>query len=204
MDPSDEHTRKNDNFDSLSPETPMPPTVLPLPFTLEAGPGRSAKDRFLALFEREHMTTMRVLTAYPSDRLNFRPHERCGSARELAWVLVRGKAMMIKALTIGFDWSSTLPAPLIPPSSLDAIVAAFDREHRRVVELLREMPDERLTETVKFFVGPRRLGDVEKLDLLWMVLHDQIHHRGQLTIYLRMAGGKVPSIYGPSADEPWQ
>jgi uncharacterized damage-inducible protein DinB len=117
---------------------------------------------------------------------------------------VRGKAMMIKALTIGFDWSSTLPAPLIPPSSLDAIVAAFDREHRRVVELLREMPDERLTETVKFFVGPRRLGDVEKLDLLWMVLHDQIHHRGQLTIYLRMAGGRVPSIYGPSADEPWQ
>ena len=99
MDSADEHTRKNDDTDSdsLSPEMIMPPNVLPLPFTLESGPGRSAKDRFIALFEREHMTTMRVLTAYPSDRLNFRPHERCGSARELAWVLVRGKAMMIKA-----------------------------------------------------------------------------------------------------------
>jgi uncharacterized damage-inducible protein DinB len=36
-----------------------------------------------------------------------------------------------------------------------------------------------------------------------MFLHDQIHHRGQLTVHLRMAGGRVPSIYGPSKDEPW-
>jgi uncharacterized damage-inducible protein DinB len=51
--------------------------------------------------------------------------------------------------------------------------------------------------------APKTIGDVPKIDLLWMVLHDQIHHRGQFSIYLRMADGKVPSIYGPTADEPW-
>jgi len=41
------------------------------------------------------------------------------------------------------------------------------------------------------------------VDFLWFLLCDQIHHRGQLSVYLRMADGKVPSIYGPSGDEPW-
>jgi uncharacterized damage-inducible protein DinB len=42
------------------------------------------------------------------------------------------------------------------------------------------------------------------MDVLWYLLNDQIHHRGQFSVYLRMAGAKVPSIYGPSKDEPWQ
>lgn len=45
--------------------------------------------------------------------------------------------------------------------------------------------------------------DQMSMDLLWFLLFDEIHHRGQFSIYLRMADGKVPSIYGPSADEPW-
>jgi uncharacterized damage-inducible protein DinB len=48
------------------------------------------------------------------------------------------------------------------------------------------------------------MGDVRRQDFLWMMLNDMIHHRGQFSVYLRMAGGKVPSIYGPSKDEPWQ
>jgi uncharacterized damage-inducible protein DinB len=57
--------------------------------------------------------------------------------------------------------------------------------------------------TVVFMVGPRQKGDVPLADFVEFMLGDQIHHRGQLSVYLRMAGGKVPSIYGPSADEPW-
>ena len=65
------------------------------------------------------------------------------------------------------------------------------------------MPDERLLESVKFFTGPKTLGDVRRLDFAWFLLMDEIHHRGQFSIYLRMADGIVPSIYGPSGDEPW-
>jgi uncharacterized damage-inducible protein DinB len=73
----------------------------------------------------------------------------------------------------------------------------------RTVALVEQMPDSQTGDTVKFFTGPKTLGDIPKLDFLWFLLCDQIHHRGQFSVYLRMAGGKVPSIYGPSGDEPW-
>jgi uncharacterized damage-inducible protein DinB len=47
------------------------------------------------------------------------------------------------------------------------------------------------------------MADVRVIDILWFMLMDSIHHRGQLSVYVRMTGGKVPSIYGPSGDEPW-
>jgi uncharacterized damage-inducible protein DinB len=56
---------------------------------------------------------------------------------------------------------------------------------------------------VPFMTGPRQFGEVSKLALCMLMLNDSIHHRGQLSVYLRMSGGKVPSIYGPSRDEPW-
>ena len=87
--------------------------------------------------------------------------------------------------------------------ALDAVLAAVEQTHRDFGDLIQAMPDEKLMETVKFFVAPKTMGDVRRMDLLWSLLHDEIHHRGQFSIYLRMAGGKVPSIYGPSADEPW-
>jgi uncharacterized damage-inducible protein DinB len=72
-----------------------------------------------------------------------------------------------------------------------------------VVDLVNKMSDDQLRETIKFFTAPKTLGDVPKIQFLWMTLHDHIHHRGQFSIYLRMADGKLPSIYGPTADEPW-
>ena len=47
------------------------------------------------------------------------------------------------------------------------------------------------------------MGDVRIMDIFWLMLMDSVHHRGQFSVYLRMSGGKVPSIYGPTADEPW-
>jgi uncharacterized damage-inducible protein DinB len=71
------------------------------------------------------------------------------------------------------------------------------------VEAISKMSEEQLFETIKFFTAPKTIGDITKMQFLWMILCDQIHHRGQFSIYLRMADGKVPSIYGPTADEPW-
>ena len=72
-----------------------------------------------------------------------------------------------------------------------------------MLDLITQTPDDALHGTVKFFVAPGTLGDIPKIQFLWFLGCDQIHHRGQMSVYLRMAGGKVPSIYGPSADEPW-
>ncbi|HEX2092706.1 MAG TPA: DinB family protein [Longimicrobiaceae bacterium] len=166
-------------------------------------PAMSPKQRFLDVYERETETTLRVLRSYPDDRLDLRPAEKCKTARELAWLFVMEQGMGETAMTTGFDWSSPPPPPPPLPETVGEIADAFDAGRRRLLEVLRGTDDEALSGTVKFLVAPKTIGDVPKLDFLWFLLHDQIHHRGQFSVYLRMAGAKVPSIYGPTADEPW-
>jgi uncharacterized damage-inducible protein DinB len=83
------------------------------------------------------------------------------------------------------------------------VIDAYEKSRDDLVGQLRDSGNTNLDGTVKFFVAPKQMGDVPLGDFVWFILHDQIHHRGQLSVYLRMAGGKVPSIYGPTADEPW-
>lgn len=160
------------------------------------------KEQFLTQFEREHETTMRVLRAYPPNKLDLRPAPKCKTARELAWIFAMEQEMTHRALTRGLNPSD--PASRTePPATLEEIVSGAEEAYRRVLELVRGMPDAELAGTTRFFVAPRTMGDIPKLRFLWLLLHDQIHHRGQFSIYLRMADGRLPSIYGPTADEPW-
>jgi uncharacterized damage-inducible protein DinB len=163
----------------------------------------SPKQRFLEVYDQEHEKTMRVLRAYPADKAEFKPSERCKTARELAFIfpLERGLGTMVfnDVFAKGGPSGKTPEAP----ASWDAILAAAEQTHKEFADLIRSMPEEKLDETVKFFTGPGKMGDFKRLDFAWFLLHDEIHHRGQFSIYLRMAGGKVPSIYGPSGDEPW-
>ncbi len=163
----------------------------------------SGKDQFLRAFEREHEITMRVLRAYPADQLDLRPHALCKSARELAWVFVAecglGTMVFHDAFAKGGPSGGAPPAP----ESWDAILHALESAHREFGDLIRNTPEEQLAETVKFFVAPKTLGDVSRMEFAWFLLNDEIHHRGQFSVYLRMAGGIVPSIYGPTREEPW-
>jgi uncharacterized damage-inducible protein DinB len=161
------------------------------------------KQQFLGAYKMETATTLKVLRAYPKDKMDLRPAPKSKNARELAWMFASEQGLMEKAITKGFDWSvPPMPQPA-PPQSMEAILEALEEGHQRVIGIVEKMGDEQLLETVKFFTAPKVLGDVPKIQFLWMVLCDQIHHRGQFSIYLRMADGKVPSIYGPTADEPW-
>jgi uncharacterized damage-inducible protein DinB len=161
------------------------------------------KQQFLSSYDQEHATTMKVLRAYPADKLDLRPHKMCKDARELAWMFVIEQGFMEKGATVGFDWS-TPPAPFPkPPESWETQLSIFDEGQKRVAAAVNALNDQQLFDTIKFFTGPKEIGDMPKIQFLWMILCDQIHHRGQFSIYLRMADGKVPSIYGPTADEPW-
>jgi uncharacterized damage-inducible protein DinB len=164
---------------------------------------KSPKQQFFDAFEREHERTMRVLRAYPDDQSDFKPHERARTARDVAWPLVLGQErLMTKALTTGFDWSKPPDPTPEKPATMAAMADMCETAHRKVVELLRGVDDTKLDGVVQFFVAPKTLGDFQTLDFLWFLLFDHIHHRGQLTVYLRMVG-KVPAVYGPSGDEPW-
>ena len=164
----------------------------------------SQKQRFLEVYEKEHETTMRVLRAFPADQAEFRPNERCKPARELAWTFAIEPRL--GTMVIFNDvFASGMPSgkPPATPDSWDAVMSGIEQAHKEFADQIRATPEERLEGTSKFMTGPKTLGDVPRLDFLWFLLHDEIHHRGQFSIYLRAAGGRVPSIYGPSEHEPW-
>ena len=157
------------------------------------------KEQFLSTVAREFPTTMRVLKAYPAGRGDLKPHAKSKSARELAWNFVTEEKACDMALDGAIEFAK-MPAP---PATLPEVISTYEKAHGALIERLKRTPDAELNTTVKFFTGPNKMGDVRKMDLLWMMLMDGVHHRGQFSVYLRMADAKVPSIYGPTADEPW-
>src|SRR5688572_17201044 len=161
---------------------------------------KTPKVALIEAIEREYQTTLKVLRAFPSDQTELRPHPKSKTAKDLAWmfVLERGLAKRVNTGTL-----DTGGKPPDPPETFEEIVSAFEQAQREYVELLRSYSDEQYNEDVTFLVAPKTPGPVRRLDFAWFLLFDEIHHRGQFSIYLRMANGKVPSIYGPTADEPW-
>jgi uncharacterized damage-inducible protein DinB len=83
------------------------------------------------------------------------------------------------------------------PATLEDIIDDFSRETETALRRLEDLPDAELEKQVVFNQKPFRADH-----FFLMMLCDQIHHRGQLSVYVRLAGGKVPSVYGPSADDP--
>jgi uncharacterized damage-inducible protein DinB len=162
----------------------------------------SPREQFLTAYEREHATTMRVLRAYPREALELRPHPRCKTARELAWVFVLERWLGIMVFNDIFADNLAGGTPP-PPDSWDELLATLEKAHDDFGDLIRGTPDAAMERYVRFFTAPGKLGKVSRIDWAWFLLHDEIHHRGQFSIYLRMADGRVPSIYGPTADEPW-
>src|SRR5918911_229183 len=160
------------------------------------GAPSTPKQKFLEVYDEEHAKTMRVLRAYPADKAELRPHAMCKTARELAWVFTVERGLSILVFNDGFASGGPPGQPPAAPESWDAVLASAEKAHKDFGDLIRATPDDKLNQTVKFFVAPKTLGDMRRIDLAWLMLHDEIHHRGQFSIYLRMAGAKVPSIYG--------
>lgn len=158
------------------------------------------REQFIQNWEREFQTTLKVLKAYPADKASLKPHPKCPTALELAWRMVTEVPILVNgALTGTFDFMTPRPAP----ATMQEAIAAYEKNHHESVEKLKKMTDADFNKMIKFMVAPKTMGDVRSGDTLWLLLMDSIHHRGQFSVYLRMAEGRVPSIYGPSADEPW-
>ena len=158
------------------------------------------RDMFLQQFRRESAITTRLLKAYPANKADLKPAEKSRSARELAWVFVMEQGIADMALKGKIDFSQPRPPA---PESYAEIIAAFEKTYPETVQRIAAASDETLNRTIRFPIGPGKMGEFRTIDVLWTSLMDQIHHRGQLSVYLRLAGAKVPSIYGPTADETW-
>jgi len=161
---------------------------------------QSTRETLHRVWNDETATTLRVIKAYPADQSELTPHPRSKSARELIWMFSLEMTLASAAIRGEMDLSGGFPPA---PATFDEVVSSFEATRANLLETLKSSTDEQLGGTVRFFTAPKTMGDVPTVGFLWFILHDQIHHRGQLSVYLRMSGAKVPSIYGPSADEPW-
>ncbi len=157
------------------------------------------KEQFLGVLEREFPTTIKVLKAFPATKADIKPHAKSKTAKDLAWMFVTEEKASEQALDGAIEFGKMPQAP----GSLPEVISTYETAHRAFVEKVRRTPEAELNQTVKFFTAPKQMGDVRKMDVLWFMLMDSVHHRGQMSVYLRLADAKVPSIYGPSADEPW-
>jgi uncharacterized damage-inducible protein DinB len=160
----------------------------------------SPRRQYLDVFKREFPTTLKVMKAYPSGQDSFKPHERSYSACQLVHSFTAENGLATQAIRGELKMPPDFPPA---PATCAEAVANYERGARQLIAAVEKMPESRFSETVTFFIGPGQMGQVPVGELLWIMLMDSIHHRGQLSVYIRMAGGKVPSIYGPSADEPW-
>ena len=159
----------------------------------------SEKDQFVKSAEMEYKTTHKVLRAYPAAKADFTPHPKSKSAKDLAWNFI----FEMKGADMAIDGEMDIKKIPKVPATFAEVVTAYEQAHAAFVAHVRRTPDAELNKTVKFMIGPKQMGDLRRMDVLWFLLHDSIHHRGQFSIYLRMVDAKVPSIYGPTADEPW-
>ena len=164
-----------------------------------------AKQTFLETLDKEHATTMKVLRALPKDKADVRPHPRLKTPKEQAWVFVLerglGKAVWADAFKSGPPQAGRTPPP--PPEKWDDLLAAVESANKEWRDLISSTSDQQLQEKVHFMIGPKQFGEISRIDWPWFLLHDEIHHRGQFSVLLRMCDAKVPSVYGPSEAEPW-
>ena len=161
---------------------------------------QSPREQFLTALKMETDTTLKVLRAYPKDKAELKPTPVMKSARELAWMFTAEMGASLLAIHDELRMPPDLP-PV--PATLDEVITAFEQTRDQLAAALEKIGDEDLTGTVPFPSGPGQMGEFPKVQFLWFMLCDQIHHRGQFSVYTRLAGGRLPSIYGPTADEPW-
>lgn len=150
------------------------------------------KALFTKFWTKESKTTRNVISRIPESS-NYRPDPRSRTAMEIAWQIVGEEKMIIEALETGnVEWA---PGPL--PATMKDVLEAYERQSAQLNERWNALPAEKWNGTIGFF-GQQRSAS----EMAWSFLFDIVHHRGQITTYLRPMGSTVPQIYGPSADEP--
>jgi uncharacterized damage-inducible protein DinB len=150
------------------------------------------KTLFAKFWTDESQTTAKVLSRIPEGS-DYRPDPKSRTAQEIAWQIVCEERMLIDAMESGkMTWN---PPPM--PASMKDVVADYDTLRGAMPKRWADLPDERWNGPLEFFGANR-----EASTMAWSFLFDIVHHRGQITTYLRPMGAKVPQIYGPSGDEP--
>jgi uncharacterized damage-inducible protein DinB len=162
----------------------------------------SMTNAFLQEYEQEAKTTRRVLERVPQDKLTWKPHPKSMSLGYLAMHIATAQGACAGwTLSDAFDFGAGGERPA-DPTTTDEILAAHDKSVAEVKSTLGKLGDQGLQQMWEAKMGGQTLMQMPKAAVVRnIVLNHIYHHRGQLSVYLRLLDVPVPSIYGPSADE---
>lgn len=159
---------------------------------------KSIANMLIEGIEREYETTKKVIAAVPQNQLDFKLGEKGRTMRELAWHLIASEAWFGEGVASG-DFSgseSTMP----PNASVADLNAFYAKEVPAKIAKVKQLSGDQLAKIINFF----GVMQVPNVMLIGFWSNHSIHHRGQLAAYLRAVNAHVPSIYGGSADEPFE
>jgi uncharacterized damage-inducible protein DinB len=153
-------------------------------------------------FDNEMKITRRALERIPDEKFDWKPHEKSMSMGKLAGHIAElpGFASgIIRTEAINFDKGDYKPAVV---TNRAEVLALFDKESANAREAIVGATDDHLRQPWSLIYQEKKLFEAPRVAALrGMMMNHLIHHRGQLTVYLRLNGVAVPAIYGPSADE---
>jgi len=147
--------------------------------------------------KNETLAFHRVLNALPHDKYDYAPHEKSQTAARIVWTLIGEAQALVQLIDTG---SLTFGAPPeLPPAKM---IEAFEHAWDTLLHEIEHMDEAAWNKTGRFMLNGEVRMEQPTSQFLWLFLFDAIHHRGQLSTYIRPMGGKVPPIYGPSGDDP--
>ena len=140
----------------------------------------------------ESATTRKVIARIPEGS-DYKPDPKSRTAKEIAWQIVCEEKMIIEALESGkAEWN-----PPALPATMKEVMDAYEAQSDGMSARWEGLPVEKWTGSMEWFGNQRPASP-----MAWSFLFDIVHHRGQISTYLRPMGSTVPQIYGPSGDEP--
>ncbi len=161
----------------------------------------SIAETLFSEFEQEMKTTRRMLERVPTDKGQWKPHEKSFSLGHLAQLVSWMPGWITNTLTSdsldiggqsGYSYEKT-----------ETILDVFDRNVREAREAIAAATDAEMAKPWSLKMGEKVLMTSPRGVTARQHLNHLVHHRGQLSVYLRLLDIPVPSIYGPTADEPW-
>lgn len=150
------------------------------------------------ILSNERPIFLRVAKAIPADQANWRPHPKSRTAGELLGHLIGHWQDIVELL----DQGDIHHRNQVAFDSVADGLAKLDASCGEALDRIARADDASWATPAKFFVGETVIAEAPRGQMAWLMFLDAVHHRGQLSTYLRPMGGRCPGIYGPSADEP--
>ena len=159
---------------------------------------------FLAELENEAAKSRRVLEQVPEGKRDWKPHDRSMAFGNLAELVANIPSWVGMAITLNELDVAPKDGPKYKPEPLNTaaeLVAALDKAVAQARDALKKTTDEHLATKWRLLAAGQLAMEQARHDVIRDTFLHSAHHRGQMTVYLRMLGSKVPSVYGPTADD---